>query len=150
MTRRARIVNSSPVIWSLAVTPMTELWGSEASARRKPVIATRLATWAPWAAAVRASSRVKRASSTWASWYWIAPGEGVGAQAGHEAESGLLRQVFVPRHLTRGLHTEGEAVVERDAAADVEALPGRLLRGYMKGTGRTRWGAMVVSSRRLS
>ncbi len=61
-TTRARISRSVPSSRSRAVTPTTR-----SPSRRKPVTLTRVATWAPWPAAVLAMVRTSRASSTWQS-----------------------------------------------------------------------------------
>ena len=61
-TTRARISSSRPVSRSRARTPTTR-----SPSRRKPTTWVRVATWAPWEAAVRAIVITSRASSTWQS-----------------------------------------------------------------------------------
>ena len=61
-TTRARTSNSRPVSRSTARTPTTR-----SPSRRKPITLTRVATWAPLRAAVRATVTTSRASSTWQS-----------------------------------------------------------------------------------
>ncbi len=66
-----------PASRSVAVTPVTR-----SPSRRNPVTLTRVATWAPWVAAVRATIMVWRASSTCASQYCTAPVSASGRRSG--------------------------------------------------------------------
>ncbi len=62
ITTRARTSKSRWFSRSRARTPMTR-----SPSRRKPTTLVRVATWAPWPAAVRAIVITSRASSTWQS-----------------------------------------------------------------------------------
>ncbi len=62
MTALARMSNSRPDSRSLTVAPVTR-----PPSRSSPTTRVRLATWAPYAAAVRDRNIVWRASSTWPS-----------------------------------------------------------------------------------
>ena len=68
MTCLARTSKLSPVSRSVAVTPVTR-----SPCRRKPDTRARFAAKAPNDAAVRTTVIVNRASSIWASQYWMAP-----------------------------------------------------------------------------
>ena len=61
-TTLARTSSSRPVSRSTARTPTTR-----SPSRRNPTTRVRVATWAPWEAAVRATVSTSRASSTWQS-----------------------------------------------------------------------------------
>ena len=61
-TTFARTSSSRPDSRSTARTPTTR-----SPSRRNPTARVRVATWAPWLAAVRATASTSRASSTWAS-----------------------------------------------------------------------------------
>ena len=80
---------------------------------------TRVAIWAPWAAAVRATTATMRASSSAASWNCTAPTSASGRSAGRDGQRAAPAQVPVTRHRSRS----ADGVVEREPRAEVGALP---------------------------
>ena len=89
--------------------------------RRKPTTRALEATAAPNCAAVRATVSVWRASSTFASWYWIAPTSASLRSAGAILQRAPARQVAMARQPL----VPAERVIQRHPRADVRALPVR-------------------------
>ena len=109
-TWRARRTSASPVSSSTAST---------SPGRRKPVTRTRVAMWAPWAAAVRATAATMRASSSAASWNWTAPTSASARSAGAAASAPSSGEMAVAGDRARA----ADGVVERQPGAEVRALP---------------------------
>ena len=104
---------------STSVSPVSSSTASTSPGPRKPVTRTRVAMWAPWAAAVRATAATMRASSSAASWNCTAPTSASSRSAGRDGQRAAPAQVPVARHRPRA----ADAVVEHEPGAEVRALP---------------------------
>ena len=136
-TSRACTASSSPVCSSRTHTPVTR-----SPSRRKPIAVAFDASAAPNLAAVRATITVWRASSTWASWYWIAPTSASGFSAG--ATRNAPRRV---RWRWRGRPSCPPSESYSTIPAPMYARCQCSVRGSRNGTGWTRCGASTFSSR---
>ena len=146
MTCRARTVNRSPVSRSTSSAPVT----APPEVVVSPTTWVRDAACAPYEAAVRIRVETRRASSTFASQYWIAP------TAASWRRSGNLRS----RPLRVTCWCSGMARLRPLTLARVSyrAMPAptyarshtRFSSGYRNGTGLTRCGARSLMSRSRS
>ena len=92
-----------------------------------PVTRARLATCAPYAAAVRAMNIVCRASSTWRVVVLQGAHQRVLAQRRHHPQGAAAGEVAVVGHAPRPPRQQRQRVVERDARTRVEPLPAPVL-----------------------
>ena len=140
ITRRARTEKRSPVRPSTASTPSS----------RRPVTSEYVSTWAPCAAAVRATATTRRASSSsWQSQLRTAPRSPAGRRAGasRRASSALTRRGGgSARRLVRAALRSPSPI--RPPTSSLVAAPRStaVSSGIRKGRGRIRCGATWRSS----